>query len=1025
MNISLIDSLHQKGLILERIEKNDSLVKKTLVDLGGIIDGTFTFGTGITALLPAVKELVSGSMPELGEQDIILLYITAIWILTNKHKEKIQKLLTIIQEKGLNKGLSMVVDFLKSVENIALKIGESIGYTTNSLVDIVSFTFLAFPILDGLLFLMDKGLINPGSPTGYLKSVLFGVGLIGFKNIFNHIIKKLGGKLKSLDTTDQNLNEERNFYKETLIMVDDVMKLIHQTVNDPNVNTYYLPEDLRPDETIYPIDNFMFTVELTISRDEDIKDEFHLEAFYIEGEDTIEIGLIINPLMEPESYDHIENYLTEYIRHEIRHGEQEVMGTSPTNVNKDLDGLPYYTQDHEIDAQTSGLNARRRKQNRSFEEVIRNSVENTKKRQGLTDEEGEELYTILLKDITERYGRDSLHEAKGPKKNIPLDIGDEVLLISIDKNTFPAIPWRTTRPESTQLYLPYIVTAVIHRQPQNWEGPDDDTTVYKVTQKNLEDRALYSDTFIVSGKDDWIMNPGYRRGGWEEEQELRRLQEQKEPTKDIPKKVVLDNEDYRVYVPLKSSDICNIPNTEYCHSHNHWLTEKVYRGTPYIVEFKNKVLKPSHHASQFLIIDEGKIPLLMEPTSRRIGVNTNGSVEDLYEILSEEMELQKFFKLNYSLPQLIKFNMGFTEDSKLEGKEHSKLGELIYNININKADPEDLEEYYGEFDRYEDSYYISGGENEIELTSDGINVYLSKEDWLTNILEVGDGEYYYDLAHDLYYDEPYDELDEDELNYISCWFNDKQMKKLIPLMNTLKGTNMPLTKECHSFEEGEIADFFELYFPNEWDYYNGDLLYEVGKGIAKERANQMTEYFKNEIFLDYDHVGGDVRIHIGWEPLLYLVKTYLKKGETLDNLFTQPINSIPNELSDIFYDSYDWADGTEEEVEYVFDRLFEKIEDVDYEGRKEFIDKVRLFLHDEKFEEQGWGVHSFKKEQLLDDINKRTIGVRKIDAKDETITFDIESYKDGDSVKYGGERFTEPLEGFITKVKSPTLFDVY
>ena len=124
-----------------------------------------------------------------------------------------------------------------------------------------------------------------------------------------------------------------------------------------------------------------------LSRDEEIEDEFHLEAYYA-GDDTIEIGLVINPLREPESYTHIEDYLTEYIRHEIRHAEQEVMGTHPGKTKEDLKGLAYYTQDHEIDAQTSGLNARRIKQGRSFEEVIRGSVENTKLRHGLSDEEG-------------------------------------------------------------------------------------------------------------------------------------------------------------------------------------------------------------------------------------------------------------------------------------------------------------------------------------------------------------------------------------------------------------------------------------------------------------------------------------------------------------------------------------------------------------------------------------------------------------------------------------------------------------
>ena len=33
MNISLINSINQKGLILEKIEEKDSVVKKTLMDL--------------------------------------------------------------------------------------------------------------------------------------------------------------------------------------------------------------------------------------------------------------------------------------------------------------------------------------------------------------------------------------------------------------------------------------------------------------------------------------------------------------------------------------------------------------------------------------------------------------------------------------------------------------------------------------------------------------------------------------------------------------------------------------------------------------------------------------------------------------------------------------------------------------------------------------------------------------------------------------------------------------------------------
>ena len=163
-----------------------------------------------------------------------------------------------------------------------------------------------------------------------------------------------------------------------------------------------------------------------MSRNTELTDEFELEADYVKSEDVIEILLEINPFKEPENYTHIYYYLVEYVRHELRHLEQAESGTLPDN--EDLEGLSYYTQDHEIDAQTSGLHLRGVLQNRSFENVIRNSVENTMKRQGLTDEEGEKLYTILLKDIIERYGDGSLQESESTQKNTPLNVVGSVVV---------------------------------------------------------------------------------------------------------------------------------------------------------------------------------------------------------------------------------------------------------------------------------------------------------------------------------------------------------------------------------------------------------------------------------------------------------------------------------------------------------------------------------------------------------------------------------------------------------------------
>ena len=1013
MDVSLINIVNQGGLILEQMEEKDSAVKKTLMDLGGIIDGTFTFGTGITAMLPAVKQLMSGVSPELTEQDIMLLYITAMWILLNRHKDKVDKLIDIIKNRGLISGLSTVLDFLKSVEDIAIKIGNSLGYTANSLADIVAFTFIAFPILDGILFLINQGLINPGSPTGYLKSVLIGVGIVGFKNIFNHIIKKLGGKLKPLDKDRENLNEEVDFYKETLTMVNDVMEIIKNTTTNTVIDTYFLPEDLRPEELVYEIENYFFTLELTLSRDEEIDDEFHLEAYYA-GDDTIEIGLVINPLKEPESYTHIEDYLTEYIRHEIRHAEQEVMGTHPGKTKEDLKGLAYYTQDHEIDAQTSGLNARRRKQGRSFEEVIRGSVENTKLRHGLSDEEGEQLYDILLKDITERYGKESLQESKDLKKNMTLDVGDEIIIIhkSIGSS------------KHMELFKPYVVTGWNFGVKYHPKMPKSSLTDYHKRIYNVMPIDGKGPVMIITdGDEEWILRPGFRRG--------EDLYEQTDNEVNLRKKVVLDNEDYRIYVPLDKDGLCNIPNTKYC-EFNPTLQTQANRGTAYIIEFK-KDSSPVRIGgpNQLLLIDRGKIPFLREPKSQKYMYNTNGIGENFKELLSQEKELQKFFHVKYSLPERIKYNMEFDEDVLLDGKEHSKLGELIYNINNNNGDPADLEEYYGEFEPYTESYYTRGGEDEIEIVPDGINVYLKKDDWIQNVLGLGDGEYYYNLAHDNLYGYDYhEEVDSDELNYMSCWFNESQLRKVTELMNLIEGTDKPIDRPCHEFGDGEIADFFEKYFPTEWDNATPDILYEVGQGIGESRVEEMKRFFENEIFLEYDHIGRDsVRIHIGWEPLLYLVSENLpSEGGTLDTLFSQDkqINYIHTEPQDVYYDSYEWSEGTEENVESEIDNFLEKIDDVDIERRKDFIKKVNDYLTKEKFESHQWGIHNFSKK--YGDPNKpdRKVGIRKIDTENETIVFDVEGREwtgSGRGGRMNQERYIKSFEDFVTYVQSPTMFE--
>ena len=181
--------MQQIGLLTESTTKNDNIIKKTLGDLGDIVDGTFSFGTGIGAFLTPVTDLLTGEYPHMTQDNMVMLYITAIWIVTNRNADKVKVLLKKIKERNLSGVLPKVVDFLKSTEEIALKVAEEVGFTVSSLIDIGAFTFFAFPILDALKQLINSGEITLDNGAAYLKSMLLAVGVLAVK-IYSIVLLK-------------------------------------------------------------------------------------------------------------------------------------------------------------------------------------------------------------------------------------------------------------------------------------------------------------------------------------------------------------------------------------------------------------------------------------------------------------------------------------------------------------------------------------------------------------------------------------------------------------------------------------------------------------------------------------------------------------------------------------------------------------------------------------------------------------------------------------------------------------------
>ena len=300
-----LHNIRSSGLITEQREDNDTIVKRSLFELGVVLDGTFTFGAGITAFLPIVRDLINGEIPHMDNTTVTLLYIVAIWSITGRHMDKVTELMVLIKERGLKDTLAKVINFLKSLEDVSLKIAGEVGHAASDIADIGAFTFLMFPIMDVVLYLIDSGSITLGEPSGYLKSVLIGIGIVGVKNIFNTIISKLRFRLSSrrMDESKLRLLDDDN-------ISEDVIKVIKSTMFTNNSSSWVLPECVGG--STYSIDGDDYTINLTVSRDVSLTTSTHLVEIRSFG-DTINIDVTIDPHKEHVIYRHIKNTIRECV----------------------------------------------------------------------------------------------------------------------------------------------------------------------------------------------------------------------------------------------------------------------------------------------------------------------------------------------------------------------------------------------------------------------------------------------------------------------------------------------------------------------------------------------------------------------------------------------------------------------------------------------------------------------------------------------------------------------------------------
>jgi len=107
------------------------------------------------------------------------------------------------------------------------------------------------------------------------------------------------------------------------------------------------------------------------------------------------------------------------------------------------------------------------------------------------------------------FRREELNEST--QTNQPLKRGDEVIIVDLSGHLHSLYKPKT--------FTPYRIFGIVHRQPENWEGPETDTRIYQLEPIGLTDEDKRWNERVMKGgyekrlypTDTWIYNPDFQR----------------------------------------------------------------------------------------------------------------------------------------------------------------------------------------------------------------------------------------------------------------------------------------------------------------------------------------------------------------------------------------------------------------------------------------------------------------------------------------------------------------------------------
>jgi hypothetical protein len=155
--------------------------------------------------------------------------------------------------------------------------------------------------------------------------------------------------------------------------IRNIVKDIITVYKQESDGEFYLPDELNYEETHYTLPNSVIELELILHPTDEV-DDFKLNANFYRKDDVIVVKIVYNPEKKTQIIYELIGELNEIIAHELRHQFQRdtEMYDFPDEDDEELEGLEYYSQPHEIDAQVEGFKRMKKVTQRPFEELVRN-----------------------------------------------------------------------------------------------------------------------------------------------------------------------------------------------------------------------------------------------------------------------------------------------------------------------------------------------------------------------------------------------------------------------------------------------------------------------------------------------------------------------------------------------------------------------------------------------------------------------------------------------------------------------------